>query len=209
MPDSPQSISQITPLLAPAAKILASLAALALAYFLMRVIQAIPLAIVVDQEGQRIDYSGFFKNVAVLGIWAIIGIHIAVILILPLLMVAKLALLEFLAVAILACWVCILNSNSWARSLLAIQSECELANNLTFLQGEMVRSQLEDINTRIHKQLEPPELDATQTLLQVLSPAVMLLVQKERSLMKWSMAAVNIGKTLTKFFKNSPKNSAS
>jgi hypothetical protein len=204
LPQYLEAFKHIMPYLSIGARALAVLGLLSLALLGIQTIRAIPVSIKVQAAEREIEYAGFIKSVIYLIILAIAVAHCLLVALLPLLVAAKIGFIEFLVAGILGCWIGILNSGRWAKELVLVQTECELATNLTFLQGEMVRAQLEDVNDRIRKQLEPQEIDATKTLLQTMSPLMMLFVQKEKSIMKWSLAAVNAGKMLTKYF-NSPK----
>jgi hypothetical protein len=117
----------------------------------------------------------------------------------PPLLVAKLALIVFLICAGFFCLICVFNVHRFHRALTAVQQECELMTNLTFLQGEMTRAQLEQLNERIRQATEPEEREITETMLKSLSPLVMLFLRKEKSIIQWSLAAANIGKDMLKY----------
>jgi hypothetical protein len=199
-----EALNQITPYLIIVAQAAGVLAIAALAIFGIKAVRSLPVSIRVDTPDGVIDYAPFLKMVVNLLLLALACGHGCIVIFLPLLTAAKIFLIELLIISSLGCWVGIANSGRWARQLMALQAECELATNLTFLQGEMIRAQLEEANERIHRQLEPPAMEASETLLKSLQPVMMLFLQKEKSIMKWSMAAVNVGKNLTKYF-SSPK----
>lgn len=123
------------------------------------------------------------------------------------LMVAKLLLINLLIVGSFGCLIIFLNTGRMNLALSQIQQECELATNLTFLQAEMTRAQLETLNERIRKSLQPEEREISETLLKSLSPLVMLYFKKEKNIMKWSMAAMTASKDLMGFFFSSKKTS--
>lgn len=82
------------------------------------------------------------------------------------------------------------------KALNSIKQECELATNLTFLQGEMTRAQLEQLSKRLQEISQPSEREVTEGLLQSISPIVMLYFRKEKSIVQWTMAAVKMGKSI-------------
>ena len=112
----------------------------------------------------------------------------------------KLALILSLLVGILCCLVGLTNVERWHQSLAKIQQECDLAANLVFLQGEMTRSQLEALNERLKHAVEPEEREITETMLKSISPFVMLYLHKEKNMIKWSLAAANMGRDLFNYF---------
>jgi hypothetical protein len=122
------------------------------------------------------------------------------------LLIAKLALVTVLVCGGLFCLLCLTQVGRWNEDLGRIQSECELATNLTFLQGEMTRAQLEQIALKLQKMAEPEEREITETLFKSLSPIVMLYLRKEKSVIEWSLAAAGMGRDLFKHFW-SPKRS--
>lgn len=123
----------------------------------------------------------------------------------PILIAAKLWIINLLIVGIVACWFFLLTSRVWSGLLTDVQQECELATNLVFLQGEMARAQLESLAEKIRASAQPEEREITQTMLKTLSPVVMLFLHKERSVVKWSMAAVNLSKGLMSYFWSAKK----
>ena len=86
------------------------------------------------------------------------------------------------------------------RALNNIQRDCELATQLSFMQGEMTRAQLEEINERLKQAIAPEEKELTESMLKTLSPLVMLYFRKERSIIKWSVAAAKLGKGVFDYF---------
>ncbi|HEY9791876.1 MAG TPA: hypothetical protein V6D22_15835 [Candidatus Obscuribacterales bacterium] len=124
----------------------------------------------------------------------------ALVVLLPPLLVAKLALIVGLIGGGCFCLIMSRQAGRFYRTLAGIQQECELATNLTFLQGEITRAQLEQISQKLRQASEPQEKEITETMLKSLSPIVMLYLRKEKSLVEWSMAAANLGRTLLKYF---------
>jgi hypothetical protein len=122
------------------------------------------------------------------------------------LLIAKLALIIVLICGGLLCLYCLTQVGRWTEDLVRIQAECELATNLTFLQGEMTRAQLEQVSLKLQKMAEPEEREITETLFKSLSPIVMLYLRKEKSVIEWSLAAAGMGRDLFKHFW-SPKKS--
>jgi hypothetical protein len=122
------------------------------------------------------------------------------VLLLPPLLVAKLSLIVVLIGGGCCCLILSMQAGRFYRTLAGIQQECELATNLTFLQGEMTRAQLEQLSQKLRQATEPQEKEITETMLKSLSPIVMLYLRKEKNLVEWSMAAANAGRTLLKYF---------
>ncbi len=146
----------------------------------------------------RLDLLLKFLVIAVIVAW-MAGATLSVVL-LPLLVVAKLFLIHVMICAGLLCWVFILSGPQIDRGLTQIQQDCELATNLTFLQAEMARAQLDSMNEKIRNSLEPEEREITETMLKSISPLVSLFLHKERSVVKWSIAAVDVGKVMMHYF---------
>lgn len=182
------------------AKLLVIIAIASACSFAISLIHKVPLSIRSKTPEGELEMAGVFKSLIYLVLIVVACAHGLFVAFFPLLISAKIAFIELLIMGCIVCWIGILNSGNWAAQLVQLQSEFELATNLTFLQGEMVRAQLEDMSARIHKSMEPQEIDMTETLLQSLSPMAMLFFKKEKSIMKWSMAAVKVGKTLGKYF---------
>jgi hypothetical protein len=118
------------------------------------------------------------------------------------LLVAKLVLIAVSIGSGLLCLLSLLNIGRFYRTLTAIRKECELMTNLTFLQGEMTRAQLEQLHERIRQavQSQRPSHEIGETMLRSLSPLVMLFLRKEKSIIQWSLAAANIGRGMLKYF---------
>jgi hypothetical protein len=114
--------------------------------------------------------------------------------------IAKYIILNVMIATSVIAWVLLFSWPQINRALTLIQQECELATNLTFLQGEMMRSQLEAVSARIHQAIEPEEREVTETMLKTLTPLVGLFLNKERSLVKWSIAGVGVAKNLMGYF---------
>jgi hypothetical protein len=156
------------------------------------------LPIRVRMGALRID--ALLKLIVFLGIFAWCFVASYVVIFQPFIIIAKLAIINVMLVGIIVAWTLLL---SWPRislMLTAIQQECELANNLTFLQAEMARSQLEALNMRIQQAIQPEEREVTETMLRTLSPIVTMFLKKERSILKWSYAAVDVGRTMMRHF---------
>jgi hypothetical protein len=117
-----------------------------------------------------------------------------------LVVIAKYLLLNVMIAVSVMSWVFLLTWPQISRALSSIQQECELATNLTYLQAEMARAQLEQLNDRIQRSIEPEEREVTETMLKTLSPLVTMFIRRERSVLKWSVAAVDVGKTLMGYF---------
>ena len=115
------------------------------------------------------------------------------------LIIAKLGLIIWLAFGTLLCVFCMTQIGRWHRALDNIQQECEMAAHLTFLQAEMTRAQLENLNQRLSSAVQPREREIAATMLKSLSPFVMLYLKKEKSIFEWSMAAVNIGRGVLRY----------
>lgn len=124
--------------------------------------------------------------------WAVIWLEFIVI--------AKLLLVHVFIIGSLAAWVLILCGPELNRMLIITQAQCELASNLTFLQADIVRAQLAEVNERIRRAVEPEEQEFTDTMLRTMSPLVSLFIKRERSVIKWSIAAVDVGKTMMRYF---------
>lgn len=114
--------------------------------------------------------------------------------------IAKYIILNVMIATSLTAWVLLLTWRQISAALTAIQQECELANNLTFLQGEMMRSQMEAVNARIQLAIQPEEREVTETMLKTITPLIGLFLNKERSVMKWSLAGVGVAKNLMGYF---------
>jgi hypothetical protein len=114
--------------------------------------------------------------------------------------IAKFILLNVMITVSVLSWIFLLTWPQISRALTSIQQECELATNLTYLQAEMARAQLEQLNDRIQRSIEPEEREVTETVLKTLSPLVTMFIRRERSVLKWSVAAVDVGKTLMGYF---------
>jgi len=119
--------------------------------------------------------------------------------------IAKFLIINVMIAVSVTAWVLLLTWPQISAALTAVQQECELATNLTFLQAEMARAQLESVNDRIQRAIQPEEVDATQTLLKTISPLVSMFVRRETSVIKWSMAVVDVGKHMMAYFKQSKK----
>ncbi len=114
--------------------------------------------------------------------------------------IAKLFLIHLMIGAGLLCWIVIFCGPQIDRGLMQIQQDCELAINLTFLQAEMARAQLDSLNAKIRTSLEPQEREITETMLKSISPLLSLFLAKDKSVVKWSLAAVDVGKVMMHYF---------
>lgn len=130
-------------------------------------------------------------------VWAVIWF--------PFVVIAKLTIIHITVIGGIVCWVLLLSGSQIDRAMTSIQQECELANKLTFLQAEMARAQLQTLNDRIQKSIEPEEREMTETMLKSISPLVSMFLRRERSVIKWSVAAVDVGKELMRYFFNETK----
>lgn len=188
------------PIIAPIARGATVTAIVIVGLLLLWLIPQIPLRVRIGAV--RID--GLLKLcgwIFILG-WCIAAAYVTVRF--PLLIAAKLWIINLLLVGIIGCWFFLLTSRVWSDLLTDVQQECELATNLVFLQGEVARSQLESLSEKIRAAAQPEEREITETMLKTLSPVVMLFLHKERSVVKWSMAAMNLSKGLMSYFM-SPK----
>lgn len=114
--------------------------------------------------------------------------------------IGKFFLLNVMVVISVVSWILLLTWPQISRALSAIQHECELATNLTYLQAEMARAQMESLNDRIHRAIEPEEREMTETVLKTISPLLSMFLKRERSIVKWSVAAVDVGRTMMGYF---------
>lgn len=140
------------------------------------------------------------KLIIIVGVLGWMGAAMWASLFFPFLIVAKLWIIHVMIAVGLGCWVLLIAGPQLNLALTSIQKECEIATNLTFLQADYTRAQLESLNERIRRSVEPEERDATEMMLRSISPIVSLFLKKERSVIKWSFAAVDVGKTLMKYF---------
>lgn len=114
--------------------------------------------------------------------------------------IGKFVLLNVMVIISVVSWILLLTWQQISRALSAIQQECELATNLTYLQAEMARAQMESLNDRIQRAIEPEDREMTETVLKTISPLVSMFLKRERSIVKWSVAAVDVGRTMMGYF---------
>ena len=141
-------------------------------------------------------FHRFIKTATMLVVFSICGVMSWLILNSTPLLVAKLAIIALLVSGGCACLAMATQAPRLLRALKTIEQECELATNLTFLQGEMTRAQLEQVSKKLQEITQPSEKEVTDGLLQSLSPFVMLYFRKEKSIVAWSLAAVKMGKSI-------------
>lgn len=176
-------------------------AILGICWFLSMVVLRSPIIMRVRHaNGELVDLAPTVKLIGSAFIIAIAIVQAWFTIALPLLLVAKIYFIELMVSGILGCLIGIASAGRWHQQLTQIQDECEVATSLVFLQGEMTRAQLEAVNERIQRSMEPEEIDLTETVLKSLSPALMLFIQKEKSIVKWSMTGLSIAKSLSKYF---------
>jgi hypothetical protein len=125
-------------------------------------------------------------------IWAVVA--------LPFVIIAKLCFLHLMIIGSITCLVLVVSGPQIDQMLDSIQQDCQLANNLTFLQAEMARAQLQGLSDRIKQSMQPEEKEITETVLKSISPLVSLFLKRERSVLKWSFAAVDVGRTMMRYF---------
>jgi hypothetical protein len=114
--------------------------------------------------------------------------------------IAKYIILNVMIGTSVTAWILLLTWPQINAALIQIQQECEVATNLTFLQAEMARAQLESLNDRIQRATQPEQREVTETMLKTISPLVTMFLKRERSVIKWSVAAVDVGKSLMGYF---------
>jgi hypothetical protein len=141
-------------------------------------------------------FHRFIKSLAMMSVFSICGVMSWLILNSSALLVAKLAVIFLLISGGCACLAIATQAPRLLMALKSIEQECELATNLTFLQGEMTRAQLEQVSKKLQEITQPSEKEVTEGLLQSISPFVMLYFRKEKNIVAWAMAAVKMGKSI-------------
>lgn len=116
------------------------------------------------------------------------------------LLVAKGALVIGLVLGGIFCLIFLCVLPELDRALTNLQRDCELATQLSYMQGEMTRAQLETLNDRLKQAVQPEEREITESVLRSISPLVMMYFRKEKNIIKWSMAAANLGKGVLDYF---------
>lgn len=140
------------------------------------------------------------KLLAVVAMFGWMALSCGVIISSTFVVIAKYIILNVMIATSFVAWVLLLTWPQIDRALLSIQQECELATNLTFLQGEMMRSQLEAVTARIQQAVEPEEREITETMLKTVTPLIGLFLNKERSILKWSIAGMGVARNLAGYF---------
>ena len=113
--------------------------------------------------------------------------------------VAKLALVNIMGLVAILGFGLLIFSKPIENELRIIEKECDMIRDITLFQASDVRAQLALIKEKMQAKNEPASRDeVTRTILKSVSPLVMLFFRKERSIVKWSLAAVNVGRVMAK-----------
>src|SRR5579883_1420154 len=110
--------------------------------------------------------------------------------------IAKLLLVAALIIGGCFCLILLPQVSHWNHKLDLVQQECEIAAKVTYLQGEVLRAQLEALNEKLKHTVEPEKKEMAAAVLKTISPLAMLYLNKERSILKWSFAAARLGNNL-------------
>ncbi len=114
---------------------------------------------------------------------------------LPFISFAKLVLVIVMVSFSLIALTVTLSARSIERILAEVETQCEDLRDLTMFQATLTRAQLAETAERLRKRGEPePETDLVADLVSSALPVAMMLLQKERSLVKWGLTAFNVGR---------------
>lgn len=114
---------------------------------------------------------------------------------LPFISFAKLILVIVMVSFSLLALTITLSAGSLTRTLAEAETQCEDLRDLTMFQATVTRTQLAETAERLRKRGEPePETDLVADLVASALPVAMMLLQKERSLVKWGLTAFNVGR---------------
>lgn len=113
--------------------------------------------------------------------------------------VAKLVLVNIMGLAAVVGFGLLIFSKPIENELRIMEKECDMLRDITLFQASDLRAQLALVKEKMQAKNEPASRDeVTRTILKSVSPLVMLFFRKERSIVKWSLAAVNVGRVLAK-----------
>jgi hypothetical protein len=180
-------LNALSPIVLPCARVAMVLATIAVAYLLIYLAGVIRM-------------SPFARLMCLLLILAAAGAASYAVCTLAPLLVAKGALVICLIGGGLFCFLLVCLVPKIDIALTSLQRDCELATQLCYMQGEMTRAQLEEINARLQQATQPQEREITESMLRTLSPLVMMYFRKEKNIIKWSMAAVKVGRGVFDYF---------
>jgi hypothetical protein len=91
----------------------------------------------------------------------------------------------------------------WQTALEMMEKHAELARDLSMMQAEYMRVQLDGLNQRLKQTIEPEVKDITKSLLKSVSPLAVLFFKREHNPFAWGAAALNAGRTLFSYFVDS------
>lgn len=121
---------------------------------------------------------------------------------------AKLTLAYLMFLACVICWAVFLIAPQGKQTLILIEQDCSELRDVSVLGATQMRAQLAQVSERLKRQAQPDERQATAMVLKSVSPLVMLLFAKEKSMLKWGMTAFGLGRSLFKYFDIKKKNEA-
>ncbi len=93
------------------------------------------------------------------------------------------------------------NARAWHLTLSQTEDVCNQLRDMSMFQGTVLRAQLSEFAERLRKGEPRQDPEFAKTLLKTLSPVAMLLLSKERSLLKWSFTALAAGQNLFSLWK--------
>jgi hypothetical protein len=146
----------------------------------------------------KLKMNGLLLLTAILSIaWLIPASY--VLLIYSLTDVAKLALVNIMSIGAILGFGLLIFSKPIENELRIMEKECDMMRDITLFQASDMRAQLALVKEKMRDRTEPASKDeVARSILKSVSPLVMLFFSKERSIVKWSLAAVNLGRVLAK-----------
>lgn len=121
-------------------------------------------------------------------------------------LLAKSILALLMTLFAVLCLLLSLKANGWRMMLQGIETECDIARDMTMLQATVARSELREIQEKLKTKTEKAKIEVVSSLVKEAVPVLSMIMQKETSLLKWGFAGAKLIRSAFEYFSQAKKN---